>query len=39
MCKWHVHQTETFRYPINDVIRGKELVKTVLVPLPGKVLF
>ena len=34
-------QTEKFRYPINDVIlkRGKELVKTVLVTLSGKVLF
>ena len=38
MCMWHVHKTETFRYPINDVIRGKELVKMVLVALPGKVL-
>ena len=38
---WHVHKTEKFRYPINDVIlkRGKELVKTVLVTLSGKVLF
>jgi len=40
MCTWHVHKTETFRYHISDVIlkRGKELVKTVLVTLPGKVL-
>ena len=30
-----------FRYPINDVIlkRGKALMKTVLVTLPGRVLF
>ena len=38
---WHIHKTEKFRYPINDVIlkREKELVKTVLVTLSGKVLF
>ena len=29
---WHIHKTEKFWYPINDVIlkRGKELVKTVI---------
>ena len=38
---WHVHNTEMFRYPINDVILKcwKELVKTVLVTVSGKVLF
>jgi len=36
-----LHKTEKVRYPISDVIleRGKELVKTVLVTLPGKVHF
>ena len=35
----YVHKTVKLRYPINDVIlkRGKELVKTVLVTLSGKV--
>ena len=38
---WHVHKTEKFWYPIIDVILkcGKELMKTVLVTLSGKVLF
>ena len=41
MYAWHVHKTEKFRYPKSDVVlkRGKELVKTVLVTLSGKVLF
>ena len=41
MYTWHVHKTEKFQYPINDVIvkHGKELVKTVLVTLTVKVLF
>ena len=41
MYTWHVHKIEKFRYPINDIIlkRRKELVKTVLVTLSGKVLF
>ena len=36
-----IHKTEKFWYPINDVIlkRWKELVKTMLVTLSGKVLF
>ena len=39
MYTWHVHKTEKFRYPINDVILkcGKELVKTVLVSLSCKI--
>ena len=41
MYTWHVHKTEKFRYPINHVTlkRGKELMKTLLVTLSGKVLF
>ena len=36
-----MYTKQNFQYPINDVIlkRGKELVKTVLVTLSGKVLF
>ena len=35
-----MHTTERIRYPINDILkRGKEFVTSVLVTLPGKVLF
>ena len=36
----YVHKSEKFRYPISDVIlkRGKKLVKTVFVTVPGNVL-
>ena len=36
-----MYTKQKFRYPISDVIlkRGKELVKTVLVTVSGKVLF
>ena len=38
---WNIHKTEKFWYSISDVIlkHGKELVKTVLVTMSGKVFF
>ena len=41
MYAWHVLKTEKFQYPKSDVVlkSRKELVKTVLVTLSGKVLF
>ena len=38
ICTWHVHKSEQFQYPMNDVIlkRWKELVKTMFITGSGK---